>query len=65
MGWYQGIDESLNESARQAAEALDVAMAQAAERQAAARTFIQTHGHEVVSGHAPITQGQDQRGRDA
>ena len=65
MGWYQGIDDAKDESARQAAAALSEAMALAAQRQAAARTFIETHGHEVVSGHAPITQGQDQRGRDA
>jgi len=64
MGWYQGIDDAKDETVRQAAEALSTAMAQAAERQAAAHRFIVTHGHEASGGHT-VTAGQDQRGRDA
>jgi len=65
MGWYQGIDDAKDETVRQAAEALSVAMAQAAERQQAARTFITDHGHQVVSGHEPVTAGEAGPGRPA
>jgi len=64
----QSIDEvnvGIAETVAAVREALPAAMALAAERQAAAGAFIRDHGHEVVSGHAPVTQGQDQRGRDA
>ena len=53
------------QTVEQVKQALPAAMALAAERQAAAGAFIRDHGHEVVSGNAPVTQGQDQRGRDA
>ena len=55
----------LAETELQATAALAAAQAQSDVRQAEARTFIQDHGHQVVGGHAPVTQGQDQRGRPA
>ena len=55
----------LAETELQTTAALAAAQAQSDVRQAEARTFIQDHGHQVVGGHAPVTQGQDQRGRQA
>jgi hypothetical protein len=65
MGYYTGIDDSLNESEQQTRDARAVAMAQNAERQAAAREFITTNGHEVVGGHSPVGNGESDRGRPA
>ena len=55
----------LAETAAQTEAALPAAMAQSDARQVEAGRFITDHGHQVVGGHAPVTQGQDQRGRSA
>jgi hypothetical protein len=55
----------LAETEQQATAALAAARAQSDARQAEAGTFIRDHGHTVISGHAPVTAGQDQRGRPA
>jgi hypothetical protein len=55
----------LAETVAQATAALAAARAQSDARQVEARTFIVTNGHATVGGHAPVTQGQDQRGRPA
>jgi hypothetical protein len=55
----------LAETEQQATAALAAAQAQSDARQVAAGAFIRENGHTVVAGHAPVTQGQDQRGRPA
>jgi hypothetical protein len=64
---YTGEEQyaALNDSIRQATEALAAAMALSAARQETAHQFIVANGHAVVAGHGPVTGGQDARGRDA
>jgi hypothetical protein len=55
----------LAETEQQATAALAAAQAQSNARQAEARTFIVTNGHATVGGHAPVSAGEGERGRQA
>jgi hypothetical protein len=57
----QSIDEvnvGIAQTVALVQEAMPAAMAAAAARQAAAAEFIKSNGHQVIAGHAAVTQDQ-------